>query len=262
MTSSAARVVRTEQDGAVVTITLDRPDKLNAIDDAMLAQLEAAVAAIEASSDVRAVVLTGAGDRAFSVGADVGAWSSLEPLELWRRWNRAGNRVFERVARLRQPVVAAVDGFALGGGLELALAADVIVASERAELGLPEVTLGTVPGWAGTQRLPLLVGPMRAKVLALGGGRIDAATAERWGLVARVVPAEELAAEARALAAAFAANAPVAVQAAKGLVDAALGRGATATLDALAGGLTAATDDLREGVAAFRERRRPEFRGT
>ena len=245
-------------DGPVATLTLNRPEKMNALDMEMLGLLEDACAQLEGAAGVRAVLLTGAGERAFSVGADIHAWSALQPLDMWRRWIRDGHRVFSRLAALRLPVIAALNGYTFGGGLELALAADLRVAAAGIELAFPEVTLGTVPGWGGTQRLPTLVGASRAKRLILTGGRIDAATAERWGLVDEVVPRDELMARARDLAGQIAANAPVAVQMAKSLIDGADGV-AGLTLEGLAGALAATTADGREGTAAFRERRAPHF---
>ncbi len=180
---------------------------------------------------------------------------------MWRRWVRNGHRVFERLARLRQPLIAALNGYAFGGGLELALAADIRLAAAEAEFAMPEVTIATVPGWAGTQRLPALIGPARAKQLIFTGARVDAATAERWGLINEVMPRAELLARARSLAEAIAANAPVSVQIAKQVIDGASDAAGVA-LEALAGALTATTDDAREGLASFRERRPPQFSGS
>ena len=247
-------------DGHIATITLNRPEKLNALQPAMLARLEVIAQELERRNELRVVVLTGAGERAFSVGADINAWSALEPLDMWRHWVREGHRVFERLARLRQPLIAALNGYAFGGGLELALAADIRLAATEAELALPEVTIATVPGWGGTQRLPALIGPARAKQLIFSGARIDAATAERWGLVNEVVPRAELAARALSLAEQIAANAPISVQIAKQALDSA-GGSASMALEALAGALAAATEDGREGLASFRERRPPRFVG-
>jgi enoyl-CoA hydratase/carnithine racemase len=248
-------------DEPVATITLNRPAKLNAIDPEMLALLDACCAEIERGESVRAVLLCGAGERAFSVGADVHAWSALPPLDMWRTWIREGHRVFERVARLRQPVIAVVGGFAFGGGLELALAADLRIAAHEAEFALPETGIGTVPGWGGTQRLPALVGAARAKQLIFTGARIDAATAERWGLVNEVTARESLIPRAQELARGIAARAPLSVQFAKQAIDGGAGLATGATLEALAGALAATTEDGREGVASFRERRPPRFTG-
>jgi enoyl-CoA hydratase len=228
-----------EVEAPIAVVTLNRPQKLNALDPEMLDGLETVAARLEDSAEVRAVVLTGAGERAFSVGADIGAWSSLEPLEMWRWWIRTGHRVFERLASLRQPVIAAIDGFALGGGLELAMAADLRLASERSELGMPEATIGTIPGWAGTQRLPSLVGAARAKQLVLTGARIDAAAAERWGLVNEVAPDGSLMERAMTLAGEIASHPPLSVQVGKQLIDAADGQRTATASEALAGALLA-----------------------
>ena len=242
--------------GGVATITLNRPEKLNAIDPAMLARIDAFVAALDPDPAVRVVVLAATGERAFSVGADVNAWAALAPLDMWRAWVREGNRVVRRLAALRQPTIAAVNGLAFGGGLELALAADIRVAAAAAQFAMPETTIGTLPGWGGTRRLPALVGPARAKQMVFGGARVDAAAAERWGLVNETVPGEALGARVAALAVEIAANAPVAVQLAKAAID-----GRDDALEAIAGALAASTADGREGVASFREKRPPTFTG-
>jgi enoyl-CoA hydratase/carnithine racemase len=254
-------LVLVETDGHLCTITLNRPAKLNALNPDMLEALERAVRDIDRDNALRVVVLTGAGDRAFCVGADITSWSTLEPIQMWREWVRAGHRVFDTLARMRQPVIAALNGFTLGGGLELAMAADLRIAAEGIELGAPEVKIGTVPGWAGTSRLPELVGVARAKQLILTGARIDARTAEHWGLVNEVVARERLTARVREVVAEIAANAPIAVQLAKQLIDAGRGAKVSATLEAIAGGLAATTDDGQEGVASFREKREPRFTG-
>jgi enoyl-CoA hydratase len=202
------------------------------------------------------VILTGAGERAFCVGADVNAWSALEPLDMWRRWIREGHRVLRRLAHLRQPSIAAINGFAFGGGLELALAADIRIAAETASFAMPETKIGTLPGWAGTSRLPEAIGVARAKQMIFSGARIDAFTAERWGLVNEAVPGDGLMSRARELALEIAANAPVSVQLAKAAID-----GDAAALEALAGALAASTEDGREGIASFREKRAPRFQG-
>ena len=247
--------VRLTLEAPLATITLNRPDKLNALTPGMLARLEEIAAQLEQERTVRVVLLNGEG-RAFCVGADIHAWAALEPLQMWRQWIRDGHRVFDRIARLPQPVIAAVHGFAFGGGLELALAADLRILAEETMLALPEVTLATAPGWGGTRRLPAAIGSGRAKRMIFTGERIDASTAERWGLVEEVVPADQLEAQARELAGAIARNAPAAVQLAKQIID-----GGPAVLEGLAGALAATTQDAQEGLAAFRERRAPVFTG-
>ena len=249
------RVVLASEDG-IATLTLDRPAKLNAIGPNMLADLERVLAEIDGDPAVRVVIVTGSGDRAFSVGADVNAWSALEPLDMWRGWVRDGHRVLQRLANLRQPTIAAINGYAFGGGLELALAVDIRIAADSATFALPETKIGTLPGWAGTKRLPEAIGVARSKQMIFSGGRIDAMTAERWGLVNEVVALGTLIDRCRALASEIAANAPISVQLAKAVIN-----GDETTPEALAGALAAGTEDGREGITAFREKRPPRFTG-
>ena len=248
--------------GTIATIRLNRPEKLHALDKEMLDDLAEAVAEIDESSDIRVVLLGATGNRSFSVGADILAWSSLEPLDMWRLWIREGHRLFDRIASLRQPVIAMINGFALGGGLELALTADIRLAADSAQMGLPEVSVATVPGWGGTQRLPALIGEGRAKQMIFTGQRIPAEQAERWGLVNEALPAAQLEARAAELAGQIAANAPIAVQLAKQAINGGSGAGLAATLEGIAGALTAHTDDAGEGLASFREKRPPDYTGS
>ena len=249
-------------DGAVATVTINRPKVLNALDAATLGELDEAMRQLRADASVRVVILSGAGDRAFVAGADINELATLAP-DAAKAHAELGQRVFDRVERLGKPVIAAVNGFALGGGCELAMACTVRLAADSARFGQPEVKLGLTPGFAGTQRLPRLVGKGRAMELILGGGVIDAAEAYRIGLVNRVVPAASLMDEARALAEAWAANAPVAVRYAME----AIGHGLETSfaegsfVEASLFGLTFATEDMREGTRAFLEKRKPEFRG-
>jgi len=255
----AARILL-EREGPIVTLTLNRPDKLNAIDGAMLDALEAALSELEADAHSRVVIVTGAG-RAFSAGADIKEWTALTPGEFGPRWGMRGHRLFDRLAGLRPPVIAALNGIAFGGGLELALCADLRIAAAEARLGLPEVTIGAIPGWGGTQRLPRLIGPGRAKHMILTGQPLEAARAEAWGLVSEVVEAARLMARAREVAQQIAANAPLSVQAAKRLVDAALAGSPAATLEVPASMACGASEDAREGRQAFLERRPPRYLG-
>ena len=240
-------------------LMLNRPEKLNAIDPQMLRDLETAIREIEANQNLRVIVLSGAGERSFCVGADIHAWSALEPVDMWRVWIREGHRVFDRLAQLRQPVVAALNGYTFGGGLELALTADIRLAAADIELGLPEVTLGTIPGWGGTQRLPALIGSGRAKQMILTGDRIDSGMAERWGLVNEIVDKQMLMTRAFEVADRIAQNAPIAVQLAKQILN--NGESNGMALESLAGALAATTKDGQEGIAAFRGRRPARFTG-
>jgi enoyl-CoA hydratase len=246
-------------EGQVGRITLNRPGKLNALDLEMLRQLESAVNDLESRTDVRVVLLDSAGDRAFCVGADIHAWTALSPLEMWSTWIRLGHRVFNRLANLRQPLIALVRGFAFGGGLELALTADIRIASEQASFAMPEVKLATIPGWSGTSRLAKIIGQPRAKQMIFSGATIDAGCAERWGLVNEVMPAENLQTRAVELMQLISRNAPISVQIAKQLVN----TDATdaLVLESLAGALSASTTDASEGLKSFLEKRSPEFKG-
>jgi enoyl-CoA hydratase len=252
--------VRFELAGGVATLTLSRPDRLNAFSGAMGEALSAAYRRCDEDDAVRAVVLTGAG-RAFSAGADIKEWTALAPLEFGRSWGLRGHALFDRLAALPPPVIAALNGIAFGGGLELALCADIRIASQEARLGLPEVTIAALPGWGGTQRLPRLIGAGRAKHMILTGQPIDAAKAEAWGLVGEVVAPEALLDRARELAGQIGANAPLSVQAAKRLVDAALPVTPAATLESHAGAVCGATEDAKEGRTSFLERRPPRYHG-
>ena len=249
-----------ERHEAIVTLTLNRPDKLNAIDGPMLDALEQILGEIERDPEIRAVVLTGAG-RAFSAGADIKEWTALEPLVFSRTWGQRGHALFDRLAGLRPPVIAALNGITFGGGLELALCADIRIAATVARLGLPEVTIGAIPGWGGTQRLPRLIGAGRAKHMILTGQPIDAARAEAWGLVSEVLESDALLPRARELAQTIAGNAPIAVQAGKRVIDAGLPTSAAAIIEGDAGVMCGMTEDAKEGRASFLERRPPRYHG-
>lgn len=253
--------LRVEREGPLAIVTLARATKLNALTFAMLDGLAAAADGIEADDGCRAVILTGDGTKAFCAGADIAEWGALGPLEFGRRWIVPGHRVFDRWARLRQPVIALLNGMAFGGGLELAATADYRLAEAHARVGLPETQVGIVPGWSGTQRLVRRVGASAVRRLALTGEPVDAAEALRLGLVDEVVASGEGMGRARALAATMAQRAPVALQTAKLLINAAEGEEASIAIETLAGALAAGTADAREGVAAFKEKRKAEFEG-
>ncbi len=248
--------------GAVATVTVNRPGVLNALDSATVEALTAVLLDLKKDDEVRSVVLTGAGDRAFIAGADVGELSRLTPRTA-RGLADAGHRMCDLLEDLDKPVVAAVNGYALGGGCEVAMACTCRVAARTAKLGLPEITLGIIPGYGGTQRLPRLVGRGRALEMLLTGAPVTAEEAWRIGLVNRVVEAAALPAEAAALAAALAAQAPEAVRRILDVVRHGLdvSMADAVALEAAAFGLVWATDDAREGTAAFLEKRKARFTG-
>lgn len=257
----AERLVTLSREGFVATVTLARPAKLNSLTPAMLDELESCSRALDGDTSVRVVVLTGSGDKAFCVGADINEWAALAPLDMWRRWVKRGHQVFDQWARLRQPVIAAINGHAFGGGLELAITADIRIAAEGAQFALPEASIATCPGWSGTQRLVQLIGASRVKYLALSGQRLGAGEALAQGLVHEVVPADSLMRRTLALAAEMSAKAPVSLQLTKQLVNAAAGEDQGATLEAIAGALAASTQDAAEGIRSFREKRAPRYAG-
>ncbi len=251
-----------ERAGAVATIRLNRPKALNALDAATLRELARAIRDIRRDDGVRAVVITGAGEKAFCAGADIAAMAAMSG-EDGHAYSRLGHEVLGRLEELDVPVVAAVNGVALGGGLELALACDLIVAAQKARLGLPEITLGLIPGFGGTQRLVLRTGLARARELVYLGGMVPADEALRIGLVNRVVPDNQLAAEAATLAAELASRAPVALRQAKratrASAEAALASGLRYEVEAF--GVTFGTEDRVEGLTAFLEKRPPAWKG-
>ncbi|MGD9510039.1 MAG: enoyl-CoA hydratase/isomerase family protein [Geminicoccaceae bacterium] len=253
--------LRVEREGPLAIVTLARAAKLNALTFAMLDGLAAAADAIEADDTCRAVILTGEGSKAFCAGADIAEWGALGSLEFGRRWIVPGHRLFDRWARLRQPVIAMLNGIAFGGGLELAATADYRIAEAHARVGLPETQVGIVPGWSGTQRLVRRAGSPAVKRLALTGEPVDAAEALRLGLIDEVVVTGDGMERARTLASTMAQRAPVALQAAKLLINAAEGEEASTAIETLAGALAAGTADAREGVSAFKEKRKPDFKG-
>ena len=251
-----------EDRGAVRRITLNRPDKLNALNHATLTELHAAFEAAGTDDSVRVVVLTGAGPKAFVAGADIAEMNGLSPVQA-RDFSRHGQRLMSRIEQLGKPVLAMVNGFALGGGLELAMACHLRIAADSAKLGQPEVNLGLIPGFGGTQRLLRLAGRSATLELCLLGTPIDAARAAQIGLVTRVVPADQLEAETQKWAEQLAAAAP---QALRGVLDAVL-LGGEAPLESgldyetQAFALAFSTDDMKEGTGAFLARRKPQFTG-
>jgi enoyl-CoA hydratase len=246
-------------DGPVAELRLDNPGKLNALTVEMLEALDAHCGTLERTPEVRAVVLTAEGERAFCAGADIVAWSGLAPADFARHWVREGHRVFDRLARLSKPTVAAISGHALGGGLELAAACDLRVMAPGAALALPEPGVGIVPGWSGTQRLIRLLPEPVVKEMALFGRRVTAERALALGFVAEV--AADARAAAREIAKRLGATSPRATEVAKYQIHAAADEDRAAMVEALGGGMIAASADKAEGIAAFREKRPPEFPG-
>ena len=247
-------------EGALARLTMKRADKLNALDRAMVDALGEAARAIESSQDARVAILSGEG-KAFCAGGDIAAWGGLPALEMWRDWTRAGHRAFEALARLRVPLIAALTGHAFGGGLELAAVADIRVAEIGIKLGLPESGLGMAPGWSGTQRLVRRFGPSAVRRMALAGTMFTAEEGLALGLVDEVAAKGEGIPRAEALAADIAKRGPLAVQMVKSMINAAEGEDRDAPIEGLAGALTAFSDDLAEGVEAFRGKRTPNFAG-
>lgn len=259
---SDLKYVRVEWDQELAIVTVDRQEKMNALNAEVIGELGRVFSDLSADGDVRGVILTGAGEKAFVAGADIGELATMDAMT-GVSVSRQGQTVFGAIERFRRPVLAAVGGFALGGGCELALACHMRIASENARFGLPEVGLGIIPGYGGTVRLARLVGLGRAIELTLTGEMIKADRAEALGLVSRVVPRESLLDEAKALLRKVTKNGPLAVEKAMESVYHALD---ASTREAMAYesslfGLMASTDDMKEGMTAFLEKRPAEFRG-
>lgn len=251
--------IRLERDGALARLTIDRADKHNALDYPMVLALEAAAHAIERLAGVRVAILTGAGEKSFCGGGDIAAWSALSPDDFGMEWVRHGHRAFDALTRLRQPLIAVLNGHALGGGLELAACADFRIAEAHAKIGLPETGLGIIPGWSGSQRAVRRFGGQIIRRMAIGGEIFAAPEALQHGLVDQIVPRGTGLAAAEAMAARITARSPRATELVKLMINAAEGEDAERALEAMAGAYAAGTDDLREGVAAFQAKRPPKF---
>ncbi len=244
-------------------ITLNRPTVLNALRSGLLDELGAALAEMEQHPRVRVVVLTGAGEKAFAAGADIGELNALATAGSGTEQARRGQALTRQIERMRKPVVMAINGFALGGGCELAMAGDILIASENAKFGQPEVNLGLIPGYGGSQRTTRLIGKGMAAYLCLTGEIIDAKEALRIGLVQRVVPAAELMSEAKRVASVIASKAPLAIAACKRAINngAHLSIDDALELEALEFGSLVNTEDIKEGTGAFLEKRKPVWKG-
>lgn len=254
--------MKIEREQSVLWIILNRPHRLNAFNDVLLEELADALDTAEKDPSIRCLVVTGEGDRAFSAGADVTMFPKATPAKA-EEFSRFGQKVFGKIEEMSKPVIAAINGFALGGGLELALACDFRIAAEHAELGSPEILLGLIPGWGGTQRLVRIVGLAKAKEMVMLGVRLKADEALKAGLVHKIVHYEKLKDEVRAIAQKLAEGPPIAMKYAKH----ALNFGTQVPLDVglrlESGlmGLSFSTEDLKEGVEAFMSRRKAEFKG-
>jgi len=262
MLNATYESILVEKSDGVATITLNRPKVLNALNAALLGEVSQALTEFENDAEVRAIIITGSGEKAFAAGADIGELNALPNAVEGARKARVGQAVTLQIERLSKPVIMAINGFALGGGCELAMAGDIRIASENAKFGQPEVNLGLIPGYGGSQRPTRLVGRGMAMFLCLSGDIIDAQMALQIGLVERVVPLEELLPSAQKLAKTIASKAPLAIAACKRAINdgAHLGIAEALELEALAFGTLVNTKDFKEGTSAFLEKRKPEWK--
>lgn len=251
--------VSLSKDGAVAILRLENPSKLNAFTPDMLVELEVHCATLERDREVRCVILAAAPARAFCAGADIAAWSGLSPFDFARHWVREGHRVFDRLARLSHPTIAALDAPAFGGGLELISCCDIRVLSENVHLSLPEAQVGIVPGWSGTQRLARLLPESVLKEMAVFGRRLTAERAYALGFAAEISRRPEE--TAREIAQHACSHSPSATEIIKYQIHAGVSEGGAAMIEALGGGMIAASSDKKIGVDAFANKRKPEFDG-
>ncbi len=263
ITTPGYEALLVERDDPIMLITINRPKVLNALSQIVLTELEQAIDEAASEEGVRAVIITGAGDRAFAAGADISELQALESGLEGQNHSHNAHRLLLKMVDLPKPIIMAVNGYALGGGCELAMAGDIILASDNARLGQPEINLGIIPGFGGTFRLPRLVGRTKAMELILTGDHVDAQEALRIGLVNQVVPREELLVKAKELASKIASKSPAAVKLAKHAVNEGLeiDLRSAADLEASYFGLAIGTEDRREGTSAFLEKRSPNFTG-
>lgn len=250
------------RDDGVAVLTINRPKSLNALNPQTLEEIDKALDEVETNDKIKVLVITGSGDKAFIAGADITEFPKMNPLQAYK-FAEKGQNVFFRLEQLPKPVIACVNGFALGGGCELAMSCDFIYASEKAKFGQPEINLGIIPGFGGTQRLARLVGRAKAKELCMTGEMISAEEAKNIGLVAKIFPAESLFDETLKVASALAQKSQVALRAIKKVIDEGISSdlGSGCLLEANAFALTFASEDAREGVKAFLEKRKPSFKG-
>lgn len=251
-----------EKSEGIATITLNRPEALNAFSKEVVEEIIHALEDVKSDENMRVVVLTGSGEKAFSAGADIKAMTGMTALKA-RELSLMGERLCLALENLEKPVIAALNGYALGGGLEVAMSCDLRIASETARMGQTEINIGLIPGWGGTQRLTRLVGKTKAKELVFTGKIIDAKTAEQLGIINMVVPQDKFKETVRQFALELASKAPVAVRVAKALINkgADIGLDSALALEREGFGVVASTEDLKEGVSAFTEKRKPIFKG-
>jgi enoyl-CoA hydratase len=243
-------------DGWIATIRIDRAEKLNALDFAMVGALERVAHLLDMEKQLRAVVITGAGEKSFCAGGDIEAWSGLDAEDFAMDWVRHGHRAFDAMARIRHPMIAAINGHCLGGGLELAITADIRIAEAHVKIGLPETGIGIIPGWSGTQRAVRRLGAQVVRRMALAG---SAPTASSLGIVDKVVAKGESYKEAVALAHQIAQRSSTATRLTKLMLNMAEGEEREAGIEALGGFVAAGSSDLAEGLEAFRQKRKAEF---
>jgi enoyl-CoA hydratase len=251
-----------EKEDGVATITINRPKALNALNKQAVREISSRLDEAEEDETVKVIVITGAGDKGFCVGLDLKSVRGISAVD-GMNLSLLGQKLTKKIEELRKPVIAAINGYALGGGLEMALSCDLRIASENARMGQTELNVGLIPGWGGTQRLPRLVGRAMAKELIFTGKMIDAKTAKQLGLLNEVVPPDELKSAVKKFAAELITKPPVGLQLAKQLINSSIETDLTKGLiqEAQAFGVLASTEDFDEGVAAFIEKRKPKFKG-
>lgn len=245
----------------IAMLGINRPEKLNAISWEMLTRLDECISEIDQDRSIRVVILHSTTPRAFGVGADIKDWTSLHPIEMWRKWVRRGHRVIRSLEELLQPVIAVTNGYTFGGSLELALAADIRIGEEGSTYAFPEVSVGTLPGWLGTQKALQLIGPSKLKKMIFSAQPISAAEACSIGLIDEIVADKEGLKAGRELGAQICESSPVAVSLAKQVVNSLAANQPATALESIASGLAAQTADGEEGRSSFREKRKPRFTG-
>lgn len=259
MLDTGDRRIELSVEGTIATIRIMRADKQNALDFPMVQALERAANLVDLAKHVRAVVITGDGEKSFCAGGDIAAWSALDPEDFAMQWVRHGHRAFDALARMRHPLIAALNGHCLGGGLELAVTADIRIAEEHVKLGLPETGIGIIPGWSGTQRAVRRFGAQVVRRMALAGATFDAASSLALGLVDQVVVKGESYQSALTLAQEISRRGPSATRLTKLMINMAEGEEREAGIEALGGYLAAGSADLAKGLDAFRNKRKAEF---